>query len=160
MLRYSILMLLLVSLGMNAQVKQNYSFSLEEAITFALDSNYTAINAKRDVVAALKQKWETTATGLPQINANIDYRNNLKQPVTLIPAEFSGGEPGTFTPVVFGVPETMSATATLNQLLFDGSYIVALQASKTFLEYSRNMEEKTTSVVSLRFLSRVALLLS
>lgn len=147
MLRYSILMLLLVSLGMNAQVKQTYSFSLEKAITFALDSNYTAINAKRDVVAALKQKWETTATGLPQINANIDYRNNLKQPVTLIPAEFSGGEPGTFTPVVFGVPETMSATATLNQLLFDGSYIVALQASKTFLEYSRNMEEKTTSVV-------------
>src|SRR5690606_22014815 len=70
-----------------------------------------------------------------------------KQPVTLVPGEFFGGEPGSFEPVVFGVPQTMTATATLNQLLFDGSYIVALQASKTFLEYSRNMEQKTNSMI-------------
>ncbi len=130
-----------------AQQRESYSFSLEEAITFALDSNYTVINAQRDVVAALKQKWETTATGLPQITAGVDYINNIKQPVTLVPAEFFGGEAGSFEPVIFGVPQTMSATATLNQLLFDGSYIVALQASKTFLEYSRNMEQKTNSMI-------------
>jgi len=139
--------LLLISAMGFAQEQKSYNFSLEEAINFAIDSNYTAINAKREVLAALKQKWETTATGLPQINAGVDYRNNLKQPVSLIPAEFTGGEPGTFEPVIFGVPQTMTATATLNQLLFDGSYIVALQASKTFLEYSKNLEEKTTSMV-------------
>jgi outer membrane protein TolC len=77
----------------------------------------------------------------------VDYRNNLKQPVTLVPGEFFGGQPGTFEPVIFGVPQTMTATATLNQLLFDGSYIVALQASKTFLEFSRNMEQKTNSMI-------------
>ncbi len=130
-----------------AQQPKSYSFSLNEAINFALDSNYTAINAKREVLAAFIQKWETTATGLPQITANVDYRNYLKQPVTLIPGEFFGGEVGTFEPVVFGVPQTMAATATLNQLLFDGSYIVALQASKTFLDYSKNLEKKTTSVI-------------
>lgn len=130
-----------------AQEEKTHYFSLKEAIAFAIDSNYTAVNAKREVLAALKQKWETTATGLPQLNAGLDYRNNIKQPVSLIPAEFTGGEPGTFEPVIFGVPQTMTATATLNQLLFDGSYIVALQASKTFLEYSKNLEEKTTSMV-------------
>lgn len=139
--------LIFVSTLTFSQEQKSYSFSLEEAINFAIDSNYTAINSRRDVVAALKQKWETTATGLPQINAGLDYRNNLKQPVSLIPAEFTGGEPGTFQPIVFGVPQTMNATATLNQLLFDGSYIVALQASKTFLEYSKNLEEKTTSTL-------------
>lgn len=139
--------LLLISAIGFAQEQKSYNFSLEEAVNFAIDSNYTAINSKREVLAALKQKWETTATGLPQINAGVDYRNNLKQPVSLIPAEFTGGEPGTFEPVIFGVPQTMTATATLNQLLFDGSYIVALQASKTFLEYSKNLEEKTTSMV-------------
>lgn len=139
--------LLLMSAFGFAQEQKSYNFSLEEAVNFAIDSNYTAINSKREVLAALKQKWETTATGLPQINAGVDYRNNLKQPVSLIPAEFTGGEPGTFEPVIFGVPQTMTATATLNQLLFDGSYIVALQASKTFLEYSKNLEEKTTSMV-------------
>tara|TARA_R110002072_G_scaffold260722_11_gene419294 strand:- start:1426 stop:2766 length:1341 start_codon:yes stop_codon:yes gene_type:complete len=139
-------LLLMSAIGF-AQEQKSYNFSLEEAVNFAIDSNYTAINSKREVLAALKQKWETTATGLPQINAGVDYRNNLKQPVSLIPAEFTGGEPGTFEPVIFGVPQTMTATATLNQLLFDGSYIVALQASKTFLEYSKNLEEKTTSMV-------------
>lgn len=130
-----------------AQQQKSYTFSLQEAVAFAIDSSYTSINAQRDVVAALKQKWETTATGLPQVNASVDYQNQLKQPVTLIPAEFSGGEPGTFTPVVFGIPQTLNATATLNQLIFDGSYIVALQAAKTFLEYSKNYEQKTASVV-------------
>ncbi len=139
-------LLFISALGFS-QEREFYSFTLEEAVNFAIDSNYTAINSRRDVLAALKQRWETTATGLPQISAAVDYRNNLKQQVTLIPAEFSGGEPGTFTPVVFGVPQTMGTTATLNQLLFDGSYIVALQASKTFLEYSKNLEEKTTSVI-------------
>ncbi len=141
-----ILLFLVSNLGFS-QSETSYTFTLQEAVTFALDSNYAAINAKRDVLAALKQKWETTATGLPQITGGVDYINNLKQPVTLIPGEFIGGPPGTFTPVIFGVPQTMSASATLNQLLFDGSYIVALQASKTFLDYSKNLEQKTSSVI-------------
>jgi outer membrane protein TolC len=37
----------------------------------------------------------------------------------------------------------MNASVTLNQLIFDGSYIVALQAAKTFLEYSDNNELRT-----------------
>ncbi|WGK65633.1 TolC family protein [Croceiramulus getboli] len=123
--------------------QQRYSFNLEEAIAFAIDSNYTAINARRDIAKALKQKWETTATGLPQINANIDYQNQLKQPVTLIPGELTGGEPGTFVPVVFGVQQSANLTATLSQLIFDGSYLVALQASAAFLRFSDNAAEKT-----------------
>lgn len=122
---------------------KNYSFTLEEAITFALDSNYTAINARRDIAKALKQKWEATAVGLPQVSGNISYLNNLKQPVTLIPAEFSGGAPGTFVPVVFGTKQNASAVATLDQLIFDGSYLVGLQAAKAFLDFSENALEKT-----------------
>ncbi|OAB80479.1 TolC family protein [Cochleicola gelatinilyticus] len=126
-----------------AQQNTEYAFTLEEAVTFALDSNYTALNARRDIAKALKQKWETTAAGLPQISGNIAYQNNLKQPVTFIPAEFSGGAPGTFTPVTFGTKQSLSATATLNQLIFDGSYLVGLQAAKAFLDFSENAAEKT-----------------
>ena len=117
-----------------SQENKAYSFSLEEAITFALDSNYTSINARRDIAKALKQKWETTAIGLPQIDGNISYNNNLKQPVTLIPAEFSGGAPGTFVPVTFGTKQNANAVATLNQLIFDGSYLVGLKAAKSFFK--------------------------
>lgn len=119
------------------------SLSLDEAISYALEHNYSAINASRDIVDAQKQKWETIATGLPQISGAVNYQNQLKQPVAQIPAEFFGGEPGTFQEVVFGQPQSMAATATLRQQIFDGSYIVGVQATKTFLEYSRNNKEKT-----------------
>ncbi|GAK77997.1 outer membrane efflux protein precursor [Nonlabens ulvanivorans] len=121
----------------------SYSLSLEQAIEHGLENNYQSINAKRDVAKALKQKWETTATGLPQINGAIDYQNQLKQPVTPLPAELAGGTPGTFIPVVFGPRQNMTLTATLTQLIFDGSYIVALEASKTFLDFSENANNKT-----------------
>lgn len=142
---YRIVMLLLFvsSVAFSQEAPKSYSFSLEEAVNYALDSSYTAINARRDVAKALKQKWETTADGLPQINGSVDYQNQLKQPVTFIPAEFSGGEPGTFTPVTFGAKQSANLTATLSQVIFDGSYLVALKASTAFLEFSENANEKT-----------------
>lgn len=124
-------------------LSQTRSFSVDEAVNFALDSNYTAINARRDIAIAIKKKWETTATGLPQINGALDYNYQIVQPTQLIPAEFSGGPPGTFVPVVFGTQQNATATATLSQLIFDGSYLVGLQAAKTFLEFSENANEKT-----------------
>lgn len=133
---------LLSSVGI-AQQNQKYKFTLEQAVDFALDSNYTAINARRDIAIAIKKKWETTASGLPQIDGNITYQNNLKQPTTLLPGEIAGGDPGSFVPVVFGTKENASVGATLTQLIFDGSYLVGLQAAKTFLDYSYNAEEKT-----------------
>ena len=135
-------LLLSVTLGFSQQQKE-YSFSLQEAVTFALDSNYTSINARRDIAKAIKQKWETTASGLPQIDASVSYNNNLKQPVTLLPAEITGGEPGTFVPVTFGTKQNANAVVTLNQLIFDGSYLVGLKAAKSFLRYSENINEKT-----------------
>lgn len=138
-----ILIILLLLTGFTVQAQDKKSFSLEEAIEFALDNNKTAINARRDIAKAIKQKWETTASGLPQIDGVIDYQNQLKQPTAFIPAEFFGGEPGTFAPVVFGTQQNASATATLTQLIFDGSYLVGLQAAKAFLDFSENSNEKT-----------------
>jgi outer membrane protein TolC len=133
--------ILCISLGYSQE--QTYSFTLEEAIQFALENNYSAINADRDIIDAQKQKWETIAGGLPQINGAISYQNQLKQPVSLLPAELAGGEPGTFIPVVFSQPQSATATATLSQQIFDGSYIVGVQATKAFLSYSANNKEKT-----------------
>ena len=137
----SLFMLLLCAVGQSQE--QPNSFSLDEAIAFALENNYSAINAERDIVDAQKQKWETIADGLPQISGDISYQNQLKQPISLIPAEFFGGEPGTFQPITFGQPQQATATATLRQQIFDGSYIVGVQATKTFLRYSTNNKEKT-----------------
>ena len=119
------------------------SFTLQQAIDYALENNRTAKNAARDIKAAEKQKWETIATGLPQIDASLDYQNFLKQQIALIPAEFFGGNPGEFAEIIFGTKQTLNATATLNQMIFDGSYLVGLQSARVFLEISKNAKEKT-----------------
>ncbi|MCW1954213.1 MAG: TolC family protein [Flavobacteriia bacterium] len=149
-----ILFLLATQLGL-AQNQANMqdqtslqTFSLEEAVTYALDHNYKMINASRDIKDAQLQKWVTISSGLPQIEGNINYSNQLKQPVSLIPAEFSGGAPGTFVPVIFGQPQGAGATLTLRQQIFDGSYIVGIQAVRTFINYSANNQQKTAQEVT------------
>ena len=135
--------LALMFFGWSFSQEQPNSFSLEEAITFALEYNYSVINADREILDAQKQKWEVIATGLPQIDGDLSYQNQLKQPVTLIPGEIVGGEPGSFLPIVFGQQNQVNATATLRQQIFDGSYIVGVQATEAFLRYSQNNKEKT-----------------
>ncbi|WP_027065292.1 TolC family protein [Maribacter sp. Hel_I_7] len=138
-----LILITFLSISLGYSQEQANSFTLEEAIQFALENNYTAINADRDIIDAQKQKWETIASGLPQVNGAISYQNQLKQPVSLLPAELAGGAAGEFIPVVFSQPQSATATATLTQQIFDGSYIVGVQATKAFLSYSANNKEKT-----------------
>ncbi|OEY72074.1 TolC family protein [Salegentibacter salarius] len=143
-MKFRYLLILLISISSIAQeTPQDYSFSMEEAIKFGLENNYSSVNAQKDIEIALKQKWEIIAQGLPQVSATADYQNYLKQPVTLLPAEITGGEPGTFTPVTFGTEQNVNATATWNQLIFDGSYIVGIQSARTLLQISENAKTKT-----------------
>lgn len=127
----------------NSFAQESISLSLKQAIDYALKNSYASINANRDIDAAKLKKWETTTMGLPHINAVIDYQNWLKQQVSLIPAELFGGNAGEFAEVAFGTKHNMNATATLNQLIFDGSYLVGLQSAKTYLKISENAKEKT-----------------
>ncbi len=122
--------------------KQNYNFSLQQAIDHAVKNNYKSINANRDIEISKERKWETTAMGLPQVNGNLGYQNNLKLQKSLIPAEIFGGPAGTFAEVAFGTKQNAAASITLSQLIFDGSYIVALQASKAYLQYFVNAKKK------------------
>ena len=133
----SLLKLLIITVsyfGFAQETPQN--FSLQEAIDFALENNRQAKNATLDIEAAKKQKWETTATGLPQVNAAVDYQNLIKQQFESV--DFNqDGIPD------FGAKNSVNASATLSQLLFDGSYLVGLQSAKVYLEISKNSKEKT-----------------
>lgn len=143
-----ILTLLLFASILQAQdQKESFSFTLEQAIEHAIKNNYSVINANRDVEAAKQKKWETTTIGLPQINGNVAYQNNFQIQRSIVPAEFFGGEPGEFAEVAFGTKHTMAASATLSQLIFDGSYLVGLQSAKTYLQISENAKVKTAQQI-------------
>jgi outer membrane protein TolC len=143
---HKFIIFLLFTTSLNAQ-ENKYSFTLQEAVEFAINNNRAIQNAERDVKIAAQTKRETTATGLPQVNANIGYNNWIEQQVSLIPAEFFGGAPGQFSEVTFGTTQTMNSSINIKQKLFDGSYLVALQAAKVYLEISKNAREKTTNEI-------------
>ena len=119
------------------------SLSLEDAITFGLINNRSIINADRDIQKAKKEKWKTIASGLPQISSEVNYQNFLEMPVSLVPAEFFGGNQGEFSELIFGTEQNMIGSLKMEQLIFDGSYLVGLQATKVYLAISENLFEKT-----------------
>ena len=125
-------------LGLHAQEK-SMRISLNEAIDFAIENSYNTKASKNGISSAKETVRETSATGLPQINASFDYQNFLKQPVSL--ADFD--DDGIDEQFVFGKKQNLSASVTLSQLIFDGSYLVALQASKAYLKISEQANEKT-----------------
>ena len=124
-------------------LKSQDSFTLNEAVEFGLINNSIAKNATNDVKIANAKKWETIATGLPQINSFIEYNNNIKQPISLVPAEFFGGNPGEFSELSFGTKQTIDGSVTLTQLLFDGSYSVGLSSIKLYMDIAYKAKIKT-----------------
>ena len=139
-------LLIIIILLSNNLFGQN-AFTLENAIDYALQNNRLSKNATSDLEIANAKKWETIATGLPQINAFIDYNNNLKQPVSLVPAEFFGGNPGEFAELSFGTKQTIDGSVTLTQLLFDGSYMIGLASIKLYMDIAEKAKIKTDQEV-------------
>ncbi|TVR42313.1 MAG: TolC family protein [Bacteroidia bacterium] len=112
--------------------RQVLKLSLMDAREYAVEHSYTIRKAKADLRIAEQQIWETTAIGLPQISASVGYNYFIDIPTSLVPAEFFGGTPGDFEEIQFGTPHSLTATASIEQLLFDGQYIVGLRASRIF----------------------------
>lgn len=125
-----------------AQEKNKTSYSLTEAIQYAVKNNYNSINASSDMEAAKLKKWETTTMGLPQINGNVGYQNNFKIATNVI--NFNG-MPATLQ---FGQYNSMDASVKLSQLIFDGSYLVGLESAKTYLKISENAQKKTNQEIT------------
>jgi outer membrane protein TolC len=67
--------------------------------------------------------------GFPKINGSIGYRNNFQLPTSILPGEIVG-RPGTTVPVQFGTSNNADVGFTLQQLIFDGRYLVGVQARK------------------------------
>lgn len=120
-----------------------YAFSLEDAKKYALEHAYQIRLAKLDVEQADSKVNETISSGLPQVSGKVDYLNNIDIPPVGLPGSFAGLPDDEIAAVPFGVDQTMTASVTANQLIFDGSYLVGLQATKIYLDISKIDLEKS-----------------
>jgi outer membrane protein TolC len=114
----------------------SYDFTLADCIKYAYEHQDSVVNARLDVKSAEYKVKETTGIGLPQINGSASFLDYVKIPTTLIPGEFIG-QPGTYIPLKFGVKYQSNLGLDASQILFDGSYLVGLKASKTYKELSQ-----------------------
>ncbi len=135
------------SFGQNNKTIQNMSFSLEEAIAYAEQHAYEVVSAGYEMQQAKKKIWETIAIGLPQVNVAANYNDNLELATALLPAEIMGGAKGEYFEVQFGQQYTTDATISATQLIFDGSYLVGVKASKVFYKLSEDKMEKVKQTI-------------
>ena len=133
-----VISLLFTSLGWSQQ-----ALSLTDAVSEGLQNSRAMVNANYDIQIARESQWETIASGLPQISASAAYNKDLEQRTSIVPGAYFGGSPGEYFPVQFGTEQSIDASARLDQLIFDGSYLVGLQASTVFLKISRQNKIKS-----------------
>lgn len=160
---------LFLSLETRAQDSLNnataYHLSLQQCLEYAYKHQKAMANSSLDIEIAKAKIKETTGIGLPQITGSGQYLYFPKIPVTLFPDFISplvygvlnakgvkdqNGNvitvptgPTVYTPVAFGLKNTSYASLDLSQILFDGTYLVGLQASKTYKELSTKSLQQT-----------------
>ncbi|SHN12628.1 Outer membrane protein TolC [Cyclobacterium lianum] len=124
---------------------QEIPFTLEESVTYALENNADARNARLEIEAARGLVGERRAEGLPQINTSVSATKNLIVPISPFPAMFFDPDApeGEFIGVQFSPEYSAGLTATVSQMIFNGSYFIGLQAAKTYKQLAEVDREFT-----------------
>ncbi|OCX53612.1 transporter [Mucilaginibacter sp. PPCGB 2223] len=136
-----------ISFAQSKQTSGPYNFSLADCINYAYEHQDSVKNATLDVKSADYKIKETIGTGLPQVNGTISFQDFLKPPASVGPDFTKLATTGAIdqnAPLVqfpFGaVKYNNTYSLTASQLLFSGTFIVGLQAVKTFKElYQRSL---------------------
>jgi len=140
--------------------QESMSFTLKDAIDYALKNNVQVKNALIDIEVAKKKIWETTAQGLPQVSASLDYtymptipEMKFQTPYLINPALSDGTnadkiQMGYMTvPIKLGVESSATIKANVSQLVFNGSYIVGLQTANIFKKLSEQALTSTENSI-------------
>jgi len=141
-----------------------YNFTIQDCVNYAYQHQDSVVNAGLDVKSAEYRVKEITGQGLPQISGTASFQDYLKTPSILfpdfisapiysilnqqnvknsstgevIPANPPGGTPAEQKVSLYQTYNS-NLGLTLNQIIFDGSYLVGLKASRTYKELSQRM---------------------
>jgi outer membrane protein TolC len=166
-----LLAIMVLSGTLTAIAQEPVKLSLKDALILASKNNTNILNSDLDLKIAQKKVWETVASGLPQISGKGTYQHIFKVPtlnfggktvlsdtevpwdpttqsgtmssLTLNSGEsiYLNSEAG--TPIELGLKNTTNFDLTVSQLIFSGSYLVGLQATKVYYGLTKQNAEKT-----------------
>lgn len=153
--QYIIILLLVVhSSFLFGQEGSSSTFNLEQCVTYALENTAMVKNAIIDERIAAARVKETIGIGLPQISGNVSLIHNQQLPRFFLQNTSGGfidlsGVPGLQNGDVvalqspFQLKSSGNAALNINQILFNGSYLVGLQAANTYKELSQRATDQT-----------------
>ena len=133
----------------NAPAPSASEFTLEQCLQYALENSNTIKNSVIDQQIAAAKVKETIGLGLPQINGDFGINDNTKLQRFFGTYTGPNGFLGDLSsvpnlkigdvvaaPNFFQLPVNSAATVSVSQLIFNGSYLVGLQASNAYKELS------------------------
>ena len=134
------------------------SFTLEEAVDYAMENHNSLKMSDSDIVNADHDIKEYRSIGLPKVSGAVDYNYYYyipKQPVEdfISPAVYgilaaeglpteTQGPPETFE-FSFVQPQQLTLGLNANMQIFDGSYIYGLKAAKLYRELVKKQKNAT-----------------
>jgi outer membrane protein TolC len=141
------MILMLLPLGASVLKAQSngdsLAFSLQKAMDYATENAFQSKSAGYDIDAAEKRVWEYIAIGLPQVTGEAQLTDNLsiqENVITMTPED--GSDPINLK-TKFGQQYNWNATGKVNQLIFDGSYLLGIKASRIYVNISEKNKTKT-----------------
>jgi outer membrane protein TolC len=131
------LLLMLLFFAATAAMAQQ-SYTVEQAIDYAIANHTTIKNAQLDMQNASARVSEIKAMGLPQVTGSVGYTNNLLVPRFFVPAKTfnPAAAEGDVVAAKFGVEHSGNIGLNFSQLVFDGSYLLGLKAADVYKELS------------------------
>lgn len=141
----SVLLLLLCLPFSSIFAQEAKSFTLEDAKSHAVEHHRDIQNAQNDIDIAQQQIVETRGMGLPQVSINGTFNNFLNLPVQVVSANFINPNAPAGETISFkaGTDYSVAGTMQVNQMIFNGSYIVGLQVSNHYKSFQETRAKLT-----------------
>jgi len=140
-------LIVIAALGLlvgTASAQQSTEMTLKQAQEYALQNSFDAKTTRYNAESAALTTKGLVATGLPQINGSMQYASYFNVPAMVVPA-------GVFGPseqrIQLQQPENVTAGITASQLLFSGTWLVGLEASKSYeVLQNKNIQKSEITV--------------
>jgi outer membrane protein TolC len=161
-MKHLVHLITLISFGLTPQFFLG-QMTLLDAKEYALKNHLTIANSNLEYDKAIHQKKEYLASGMPEANITGAFNQFINLPVQVLPISFFNPTAPDDEIIAFraGTEFNSNASLQVNQLLFDGSYFVGIQASKLLIELQRlqktqSREEVLFAVVDAYHIAAVA----
>ncbi len=123
------------------QIHAQSPFTLSAAKQYGLEAHLSIKNAQLDIAKAKEQKKEYQAIGLPQVDISASFNNFINLPIQVVDAKFINPNAPDGETISFraGTKYNSSANLQVNQLIFNGSYFIGVEAAKQIVNLQQTL---------------------